>query len=196
MLEAQPSARRELLPRVRAGFERATLESFARDPALNDYVRGRVGEELLDYVGNARNMTWLDGRRTAALREAQVSFHGWQKTREHYTGLMLEFTEGHLMRTVAQAMIRIFGVHADKTHKVYPHLWSAFTRDLGQVHGELVRDTACHITFTDAPVDELDYELVLVMHEAALHAMFRFAKIPARITREGSRERARFEVRW
>ena len=195
MNQATPSPR-VWAPRVRAGFERATLESLARDGELDAHVRRSVGPELIEYIGSARPMAWLDGRRTLAIRDAQVGFYGWEKTREHYTALMLEFTEGTLMRTVAQAMIRIFGVHADKTHRVYPHLWSAFTRDLGRVEGEMVRDNVCHIHFAEAPVDELDYELVLVMHEAALHAMFRFAKIPARITREGSRERAQFEIRW
>jgi hypothetical protein len=181
---------------VRAGFERASVESFARNPGLEAHVRDSVGPELLDYVTSARGMAWLDGRRTSAIRAAQVGYCGWEKTREHYTELMLEFTAGPLMNTIAQAMIRVFGVHADKTHRVYPHLWSAFTRDLGRVQGELVRDNLCRIYFEDAPVDALDYELVLVMHEAALHAMFQFAKIPARITREGSRERAQFEIRW
>jgi hypothetical protein len=181
---------------VRATVERAMFESLALDPELERHVRSEVGTELVEYIENASGMAWLDCSRTSAFRRAQVDFYGWERTRQHYTDFMLKFTEGPLMRALAQALIRIFGVHAERVHRVYPRIWSAFTRDAGRVEGELLRDGELRVFFVEVPRVGFDYEFLLVMHEAALHAMFRFAKIPVRIEREGSGAAAQFTLRW
>ena len=184
------------VPRVRATVERAMLESLAIDPALNRHVRESVGPDLVEYIENARGAAWLDYDRTTAFRRAQVDYYGWEQTREHYTSFMLKFTEGPLMRALAHALIRIFGIHAEKVHRVYPRIWSVFTRDAGRVEGELLGDGSSRIYFVGPPVEADEYEFVLVMHEAALHAMFRFAELPVAIRREGAGRDAQFMLTW
>lgn len=172
------------------------LESLAFHPALNRHVRETVGPELIEYIENAHGMAWLDYARTIQFRRAHVEYTSWEEAREHYTCVMLKFTNGPLMRALAGTLVRIFGVHADKVHRVYPRIWSAFTRGAGRVEGELLNDRSAKIFFVGPPVDEDDYEFVLIMHEAALHAMFRFAKVHVEIERSGVGDEAQFTLTW
>lgn len=183
-------------PRVRGGLERSFVAYLREESPHYEAIVAASPEGLIDELENCSALAWLPYERAVQIHAIHLDIAGRRHAVQETAAAFMRFTDGAMMRALSATLVNIFGVHGHQVHRVYPRIWSAFTRGFGKICGEQIGEQNSKVYFEEAPVWLDRYDALLATHEAALNAMFIWAEMPGHIACVGEGADAHFIIGW
>jgi hypothetical protein len=184
-------------PAVRARSAQDWLEYLEKiQPGLRERVIERIPEPSREIITTAPRTEWIPLEHDRYVPWATIEEMGEEAAVESWRLFLKSHIQAPIFRTLAESMVRLFGLTPSTFVRLLPRAWNQAYRDCCGVEVIETGENRAHAAFTEVATGILEWEAYLISWRGVLGGAFAIMDIEGELQMRVNEDRARIDAVW
>ena len=184
-------------PGVRARSAQDWLEYLERiEPGLRAKVVARIPEPSRSIITSAPRTEWLELQHDRYVPWATIEVLGEERAVANWRLFLKSHIQAPLFKTLAESMVRLFGLTPSTFVRLLPRAWKQAYRDCCDVEVLQTESNRAHAAFVNVTPEILEWEPYLTSWRGILGGVYEIIGTDGDLDVQVHHDLARVDVEW